>query len=242
MMRRSAKQAATRKRKAVTAASRAIAKRANYARPVVSRSVAPSRRTGFGNKAVINMIYAEKGINITSGALGVASFYSFRINSIQDFDLTGVGHQPTPHDQVEPLFEEYCVTGMRYQVSFANASASNRQIVGLYFSDQQATNTNVTTIMEQGQVSWHVLSTAAAGEPNCMFTGYVSLPTIMGKTYKEYSEDDQYQATFGANPTDTAYLHCFVADVGSSGSQVVTMAICAELTVELKGSKLVAQS
>lgn len=240
-MRRSAKQAATRKRKA-TSAVKNTAKRINYAKPVVSRSVAPSRRTGFGNKAVISMIYAEKGINITSGALGAASFYSFRINSIQDFDLTGSGHQPTPHDQVEPLFEEYCVTGMRYQVSFSNASASNRQLVGIYFSDQQATNTNVTTIMEQGQVSWHVLSAAGAGEPNCIFTGYVSMPTIMGKSYKEYSEDDQYQATFGANPTDTCYLHCFVADASNSGSQVVTLAICAELTVELKGSKLVGQS
>lgn len=188
------------------------------------------------------MIYAEKGLNITSGALGVAAFYSFRINSIQDFDLTGAGHQPTPHDQVEPLFEEYCVTGMRYKVSFANASASNRQLVGIYFSDQQATNTNVTTIIEQGGVDWHVLSAASAGEPNCMFSGYVSMPTIMGKSYKEYSEDDQYQATFGANPTDTCYLHCFVADVSNSGGQVVTLAIEAVLNVELKGNKLVAQS
>lgn len=239
-MRRSARQAA--KRKSTSKSTQKRKRTKNYGRPVVARQLVPSRRTGFGNKALIKMIYSEKGINITSGALGVAAFYSFRINSIQDFDLTGVGHQPTPHDQVEPLFEEYCVTGMRYKVSFANASASNRQLVGIYFSDQQATNNNVITIIEQGGVDWHVLSAASAGEPNCMFSGYVSMPTIMGKSYKEYSEDDQYQATFGANPTDTCYLHCFVADVSNSGGQVVTLAIEAVLNVELKGNKLVAQS
>jgi len=217
-------------------------KKANYGRAVVARQLIPSTRTGLGNKAIVKMIYAEKGINITTAAVGAASFYSFRINSIFDFDLTGAGHQPTPHDQLQPLFEEYCVTGMRYKISFANASASNRQLVGIYFSDQQGTTPDVTTIIEQGGVDWHVLSAAGAGEPNCLFTGYVSMPTIMGKSYKEYAEDDQYQASFGSNPTDTCYLHCFAADVASSSGQVVTLAIEAILTVELKGNKLIPQS
>lgn len=216
--------------------------RTSYTAPAsaIARAVTP--RSGFPTRSKVKMIYVTKNITMTTGALGAATYQTFRINSIHDFDLTGAGHQPTPHDQLEPIFEEYCVTRVSYKIGFSNASTTNRQLVGVYSSDREETSTNPEVPMEQGVVQWGMLSVSTAGYPNKMLSGTIDIPKLMGKTYAEYVTTREYITTFGSNPADVAYLHVFASDISSGGSTTISLVCEFVLDVVLFGTKLIPQS
>lgn len=50
--------------------------------------------------------------------------YSFRLNSVFDPNVTGVGHQPRGHDQWATLYRRYLVHGCKYKIDFYAATDS----------------------------------------------------------------------------------------------------------------------
>lgn len=217
-------------------------KKANFNKPIynVPRTLAP--RTGLGTFKVVKMIYSEKAqINATDMAVGGTSYYQFRLNSVHDPNLTGTGHQPSAHDQLAPLFEQYCVTKCDFRVSFMNVGI-NGYICGYYITDTDSVATNATTLIEQGLVQWKQLGPVAGGHGVQSFSGTVDLPALMGLSYQQYVSSPQYQTVFGFNPGDVGFLTLFGTSVLSESPEAIPFTVELTYTVRLQGTQLVAES
>jgi len=233
---------AKRKRKSLYPGSSKKKQKTTYNSPAIRTPIGVSSRAGFGTRKVVNMIYCEKGINLTTPTVGGAGDYIFRINSIFDPNFTGGGHQPSLHDQMANIFERYTVYGCTYKVTFSNSSASNRQAVGVYVSDRSDTGADFTTLVEQGSVEWSTLPVATAGGSQRTFTGYVDLPKLMGMEKDQYIADANYCPEFGSDPNDPAFLHCIYADIAGGGTTVITLVIELVFNVLCLGTRLIPQS
>lgn len=232
---------AKRKRKrAWSTKGRAPAKKGATISTAISRlgpRIAP--RTGLGDRVKTMMLYADR-FSINAGAGGAIAAYTFRLNSIFDPDFTGVGHQPMTHDQLTPLFERYCVTGCRYKVVAACADAGGLPFVAVQATDDVSVPTVISTVIEQGQTDWSMVYT---GGPNIKtFEGYVSIPKLVGKDFKEYLNSSEYSTPVGNNPSDPAYLNIFAGDSGTGDGPNVNFVIELQYTVYLQGSKIISAS
>jgi hypothetical protein len=72
----------------------------------------------------IKFRYSARG-TLTEAAAGVGTTYTYRLNSLWDPNLTGVGAQPVGLDQWATLFERAVVLSANVCVDFVNVSASN---------------------------------------------------------------------------------------------------------------------
>lgn len=216
-----------------------VAKKSRYITPVTGGSM--SQRTGLGTLKTVTMTYVEK-FNLDPGALGALANYQFRLNSIFDPNLTGVGHQPTPHDQLEPLFENYTVLSAAYKVSIVNNDTNNSIIGGVYISDRENVSTAVDVTLEQGCVDWKHISVAGGGNDIARFQGKVDIPALMGYTRNQYLTSPQFETLFGSNPADQAFLTVFVGDSAGDDPDFVRVVVELLMEVRLQGTKLIPQS
>lgn len=228
------------KRKATTGYSRAKKKQlTSYSKPVLARNVIG--RAGLGTMKVTKMVYVEKGL-ISTGTLGAAGFYQYRLNSIFDPNLTGVGRQPSTHDQMAVLFETYTVTQCDFKITFVNNLDNNSLVVGYYIADRSTTNTDVTVICEQGLTDWKIINRNTSGNTVAHFQGSVDIPKLMGFNKEQYISSSNYQTLFGANPADVAYVTLFAADSINGGSVTIPFFVELVYHVRLQGTQLIPAS
>lgn len=85
------------------------------------RKYSRKRRTRLApilnKKKVVKLRYVEE-FELTPIVDGKFQQYVFRANSIQDPNLTGVGHQPMGHDQYELLYKSYNVLGSKITAKY----------------------------------------------------------------------------------------------------------------------------
>lgn len=233
---------AKRKRKSLYGSNSSKKQRTTYSSPAISMPSVVTPRSGLGTRKLVKMIYFEKGINLTTPAVGGATDYIFRLNSVFDPNSTGTGHQPLLHDQMAQVFERYCVIGCGYKVTFSNSSTSNRNVVGVYISDRVDTSSDFTLLIEQGSAQYKSLAVADSGQSIATFSGYVDLPKLMGQTKDAYIASSNYAVEFGVDPGDPGYLHCVAADISAGGGTVTTLAVELQMDVLCLGTKLIPQS
>lgn len=203
----------------------------------VSRGL--SSRTGTGNELYARFIYSQE-VALNPGIAGAAANQQFRLSSIFDPDLTGVGHQPVNHDQYAAIYERYQVLSVKYTF-WMQPNNSTSCIGGVFVSDVSATTTDPRVYIENGQCNWRYLASGAGIQPS-KITGSVSLARVHGVTPAQYKANDDYGAQFGANPVEEAYLTCFAAGTGGNDSGTVGGWIELEYTCKLMGSRLNALS
>lgn len=137
----------------------------------------------------------------TYGGLAVPSIYQWRLQSIFDPNLTGVGHQPLGHDQFQLLYNRYRVYGVRYKITFVNQETTRHYDIAILLRPNTVTPTKVETILEGPYCQRGVLGVEGSGQAVRTFSGYCSNPKILGITKNAYKNDDQNQALIGANST-----------------------------------------
>jgi len=187
------------------------------------------------------MIYSEK-FNLGGALLGAANVYQFRLNSIFDPNFTGTGHQPTTHDQLAVIFEEYTVTDVRYKLSAVNSSTAVAGLVAVQTADNFGVFTDITTLIEQGQCEWKQLGVLNGANTIVTFNGQVDLARVMGTTRSKYSDDANYTAVFGNSPTDIAYLNIYLSEASTGTAPTTIFQLEMEMTVLVRGSAQVPQS
>jgi len=231
---------AKRKRKAQQNYSQSR-KKATYSNPVTRPLTTISDRTGFGNRATVKMIYSEK-FNLGGALLGAANVYQFRLNSIFDPNFTGSGHQPTTHDQLSVIFEEYTVTDVRYKISFVNSSTTVAGLVAIQTADNFNVFTDITTLIEQGQCEWKQLGVLNGHNSIVVMNGQVDNAKVMGVSRSKYADDAAYSATFGNSPADVSYLNVYLSEASTGTAPTTICQLEMEMSVIVKGSAPVPQS
>lgn len=188
----------------------------------VNRGVAP-----ITPRFITRMRYTAQDITLASVS-GVLADYSFRLNSLFDPDLTGVGHQPLGRDQMAQFYNRYRVFAASWKITtFPTGSAGTLVVLP---SNDATSLASVTpsTIMEQGRSIAYPLSVRDAA----IHTGRINLADLTGVSAATYKADDRYASDMSTNPVETMVLHVMqYAAVGATNSVIfnIEMTMHAEL-------------
>ncbi|WP_445775552.1 hypothetical protein [Shewanella sp.] len=106
--------------------------------------------TGFPKTTCVKLRYCDT-VTINPG-LGTVGYHSFRANSCFDPDYTGTGHQPLGFDQWSTFYNHYIVVGAKIKITVTSNSGpgSGMLVSGIALTDEVATISNFTDLMEQG--------------------------------------------------------------------------------------------
>lgn len=179
---------------------------------------------GFPDKLRTRLRYCDT-VNVTAGTAA----YVFRLNSLYDPDLSGVGHQPTYFDQLcgaagSGVYGKYRVLGSKITVTFTSRSppalaVSNTSPALVYLAkDQDSTlsYTNPSNVMEQSGNYWKVLQDKGGGSNvvklSCTYSPSRDLGYGVG--------DDTIAAAYNANPGQQLYAIVGKIDQGATASDV----------------------
>lgn len=194
-----------------------------------------------GSAMPTNLIYHQSG-QLNPGAVGVIAGTVFRLGSIFDPDLTGVGHQPLGHDQLAALFERYQVWKVDFDLVMVNLDTSNENRAGCTISDDNSIAVSTgEELIEQGNSRWDVLGIASSSGSKKRFTGSVLNCDVHNISYKQYMANDDYGANFGSNPAEDAFLKVW-ADGFDTDTGAVRYAITLVYHTKCMGSVTTSQS
>jgi hypothetical protein len=155
------------------------------------------------DRILVTMPYGEM---IQRSPASVTDFYTFRLNSTFDPDLTGVGHQPLGRDQLAGvLYNRYRVHGVRITVDFSAYLAANVPVLTYMYLSNGYNLATITDALEQPYCFTKFMGDASYGYSSRQSTS-ANLWDIWGKTKQEYLADDTTAAAFGASPSEVISL------------------------------------
>lgn len=181
---------------------------------------------------------------LTSNSGSIAKQY-MRMNSIQDPDQTGTGHQPYYHDQLVALYNRYCVLGSKMIVTFsllpsaiATAQPSGPMICGVVADDSGSTSNTLSTVLESSTCKSTFVGSQNGGPNVKTFVLTYSPSRDLGLS----PDDDTVGAAVGSNPTSQWYGLAFAAETGLSTASTVSVKIEMEYYVKFSQIKDIAGS
>lgn len=186
----------------------------------VNRSLQP-----FPNRYICKMKYAT---TVSTDATGQ---YQFRLNSLFDPDLTGVGHQPYGFDTASGMYNRYRVIACGWRIQQPSAYNGTPTILAsLPNNDALIAWSNFGEMCENPRAKW-VTNNPGATSP--VLKGKVYLPKLMGRSRTQYMADDNYQAIVTTNPVENGFLYVtsFNATTGIA-SPGIPMNVILEFTIE----------
>lgn len=172
--------------------------------------------TGVANKSILRFQY-EDVYGITP-----AGQREFKLNSLYDPDSSGVGHQPYGLDQWAAFYNKYRVFAVKMEVTAANSDPSAAVIIALTASPTQQSLFYVSRFQELPRVKTLVLSSEVGGTSSKRLKYKAYLPKIAGLTSAQYRADEDYEATFGADPADLIYGYFGVQALNSYSTSAAT--------------------
>lgn len=213
-------------------------RRRRYSRATIGRS----RSTLVPDRMFTRLRYSEL-VGLTYTGVGVSAYYQFRVNSIFDPNLTGIGHQPLGHDEWQLFYNRYRVRGMKYRVTFTNTSATDQVEFALQLRPNSTVDTNFDSIRESPITTARgILGTEGSGQACKSASGYASVAKIRGIPRGRLQYDSDYQAVFGNSPPITPMLNLFVQNQAADTSAVVLARVDLVYLCEFNDRKIQYQS
>lgn len=154
----------------------------------------------FPDKFIVSMPYGEM---IQRSPASTTDFYTFRLNSTFDPDLTGAGHQPLLRDQFAGvLYNRYRVHGVKVTCDFSAYLAADVPVLFYIFFSNNGSNLSVITdALEQPFVVRKFAGNASYGYSS-QISQSAKLWDLWGKSKGEYLSDDITGAVYNTNPTE----------------------------------------
>jgi hypothetical protein len=151
------------------------------------------------DRILVTMPYGEM---IQRSPAAPTDFYTFRLNSTFDPDLTGVGHQPLGRDQLAGvLYNRYRVHSVKVTVDFSAFLAANVPVLTYVYLSNGYNLASITDALEQPFCSTKFMGDCSYGYSS-RTTRSLNLWDLWGKTKEEYLADDTTGALFGSNPSE----------------------------------------
>lgn len=190
----------------------AILKRRRYNRKRTYTKMFKS--PGFPDRMLVKMNYveiAQPGLGDNTNLYQGITFQ----NSLFDPNASGVGHQPLWFDQWANVYTNYRVKGWSYKITVENLSNVTGW-AGIRHQDIGSGENNKETFMERKDSRWVVLGPIGSSRSIHYFKGYLDVAKTVGQTRLDVNTDDQYMASWNANPTKKCWLATYMAGGTSS--------------------------
>lgn len=187
----------------------------------------------FAQRYITKMKYSENVLTST-----LSPFYRFRLNGLNDPNLSGVGHQPHGYDQLSVLYNRYRVIACDWTIHAYPTTGSNPIRVAAQPSNDIVSPTGVADIVESPRTKWMV---AVVGGSSPCLKGRTYLPSLVGRNKQQYMADDRYQSAVGADPLEQGILSIFTENLDGTGA-ACNLVITLNYTVEWFDVKQLAQS
>lgn len=171
---------------------------AYYKKPIYRPRAGFKTPYGFPPKMHMQLRYSDSYPLATS--IGAVIPYQWRLNSLQDFDLTGAGHQPMFRDNMVGIYSSYKVIGVRIQASFTVVGAP--ALISVRATSESGVPTNIAL---EGERPGGKLMQVCEGQVVRM-RKYFDIATVLGLTKRQYADDFEYLTPQGVNPAQEAIL------------------------------------
>lgn len=188
------------------------------------------RGIGFPHKLRLRMKYGQ---SFTFGSIvaGTPEYNLFRMNSIFDPDLTGIGHQPRYYDQIAELFNYYYVEKATIKATFHSTTDQGANVAFIIpdaSTASAAIPSTMSDVIEFPSAKYKHMAAENAGNAPTVLTHTV--------TMKKWQEDDRTsRVNIGVNPTDGLYAVVGAFNFGGANSG---MWMVVEITYDVVVSEL----
>lgn len=136
---------------------------------------------------------------ILSGAPS-GQFVQFRLNSLQDPEYATGGHAPMFYTQMQQIYNNYLVYGVKVNINIVQDNDSNQPMYMMWTArTNDALNTSISASMEQGNRD--ILSIGYGGSGSKSLSKYIKIKDLYGLKKNLDFSDTNFQALGGANPS-----------------------------------------
>ncbi len=149
----------------------------------------------------------------------------FRMNSLFDPDLTGIGEQPMGFDQWKQFYTNYQVLGSSIKVIALNASLNNAVVC--VFPSNVSTPVDISDSIEQPYAKYKWI-----GNQNGMNRATIKHYMSVRKMEARSTDSINFAANINANPSSTKFWH--IAFASNDGVQTVNLDLDVTLTFYTK--------
>jgi len=204
----------------------------------------PRNLVGFPKTRLVNMRYNEN-FSLDAIAGGVAN-QQFRINSINDPNFTGVGHQPLGHDEWALYYNHYVVIGAKMTATFLSTeigTPTGLRACGIYLSEVTGVvPTNVIDMIENGKSKWKYLSPVGqSGQSKTTITNTFSAKSFFSVT--NISDNvNRIGGNFGTNPFEDAIMNVWTGNPGTGDPNALVVDIVIDFVVICSEPKTLGRS
>lgn len=194
-----------------------------------SVSTSAGNSSPFPTSMPITIKYGDFWMLSGSGGFKVQSF---RLNSLYDPDLTGVGGTPTYAAQLAEVYSSYKVEAVDIKVQFFNLGTTVPLVGYIWHSSNESPVSSQTQIQQVAIEGRNSLSACMptkgtnAGSPFLTLRKSLNLSNVEGAAL-----DDAFRANFGANPAKVIHLDVFAVDTLGINEPSVEIAV----TLTFKG-------
>lgn len=190
----------------------------------------------FGNRYMVRLPYCSDFTIVAAAGSTFPSIQKFRLNSLYDPDLTGVGHQPRWFNQLEEMYATYRVNSVKVHCTFNDPGLDGLYVgINVYNNDQVTHNTvlgrDLENIRERRITTVHALNNTGNQTKTLSFSMPIS--KILGLTKTQHSTSPATMSNKGTNPSQVAILEVFcmapfvASQIGVSVS--IKIEYCAEM-------------
>lgn len=167
----------------------------------------------------VRMVYSD--YRILTASTNEAE-YVYRINSLYDPDVTGVGGQPDGFDEVNDLYSRYTVLAAKWTVSaFSNAAAGRAKLVAV---PSISTSPIGLTDEAAGLPDARACICSFAGSP-ARVSHKLGIGQVAGVSQEQISIDSAFSAAVTASPSRDIALHILCETSGATDTVGVDVEI-----------------
>jgi len=216
-----------------TSKTRSIGTQTRDVLNVIPKLSVPRNVLGFPSELVTTVKYSDI-YALTSTANAMSARQYMRLNSINDPDQTGTGHQPLWHDTYAQIYGRYTVLKSRMVVNFqaysnsiATTNPSGPIICGIA-GDQDASISSTITVTLENSIN-RMITNNLGGKPEVTLTLDYDPMKDLGLP----PTDDTVGSLMGSNPSAQWYGGIFVIETGPASPTTVTARVDVYYTVRL---------
>lgn len=163
----------------------------------------------------------NRDFTLAASSPSVAQYHTFRLNSLFDPDLTGIGGQCSGFDEWATLYEKYCVYGCKVTVRCVNKTSNPAVVVMFPSAVQPSSITDSETARQQAGAVYRMLG-ASTGYDAKVMSRYYTISSIYGVSKRAVLESDGYRSLVSTNPANQALITIMVDSSPTQAAYDVT--------------------